>query len=203
MRIEHHGISPVFGAIKAAFPASESEWLAFRRDYLCASEFGVAAGVSPFETINQLVVKKKYNQRAPFSEAMRLGHELEPRVARAAADKWGFEIQKVDYFLFCEDFKIGATLDYVMKLDDGTWCPLEIKTTSERNLKFGWLKGIPPHYKYQLELQCALFSNDPRGRICVFTKDSKQLLMRDIMLTPERISHLHDVSLGFWQRFNK
>ena len=203
MRIEHHGTSPVFGDIKAAFPTSESEWLAFRRDYLCASEFGVAAGVSPFESINQLVVKKKYNQRAPFSEAMRLGHELEPRVAAAAADKWGFDIQKVEYFLFSDDFKVGATLDYIMKLDDGVWCPLEIKTTSERNLKFGWLKGIPAHYRYQLELQCALFSADPRGRICVFTKDSKQLLMRDVTLTPERMAHLRDVSIGFWQRFNK
>jgi putative phage-type endonuclease len=203
MRIEPHGVSAIFGAISAAFPTNESEWLAFRRDYLCASEFGAAAGVSPFESINQLLVKKKYNQRSPYSEAMRLGHELEPLVAQAAADKWGFAIQKVDYFLFSEDYKVGATLDYIMKLDDGTWCPLEIKTTSQRNLKFGWLKGIPEHYKYQLELQCALFSNDKRGRICVFTKDSKELLMRDVTLSPMQITHLHNVSTDFWQRFNK
>jgi putative phage-type endonuclease len=203
MRIEHHGVSPVFGEIRAAFPTSEDEWLAFRRDYLSASEFGAAAGASPFETINSVVVKKKYNQRAPFSEAMRLGHELEPRVARAAAEKWGFEILKVDYFLFSDDFKVGASLDYIMKLEDGTWCPLEIKTTSERNLKFGWLKGIPLHYKYQLELQCALFSNDPLGQICVYTKDSKQLLMRNVALTQERLTHLRDVSISFWERFNK
>lgn len=207
MRTEHHGISPLFGPIDAAFCNSESEWLAFRRNYLTASEFGAAAGVHKFETIRDVIAKKKSGLRTPTSHVMQQGHDLEPIVAQAAAEKWGWEIQKVDYFLFSPSQKVGASLDYIVKLDDGTWCPLEIKTTSERNLKHGWLSGIPKHYQYQLELQCALFSNDPQiqtqpGRIVVFTRDSKRLMVRDVNLTAQKSEHLCDVAVNFWRRFH-
>lgn len=203
MRIEHHSISPVFGSIDAAFPANEAEWLALRRDYLTASDLGAAAGVHRYSTVQDVIAKKKSGAVTPMSFAMQQGHDLEPRVAEMAAQTWGWEIKKVDYFLFSTSQKVGASLDYIMKRDDGTWCPLEIKTTTERNLKHGWLTGIPKHYQYQLELQCALFSNDLRGKICVFTRDSKRLLVRDLTLTTQRICHLADVSLAFWQRYNK
>jgi predicted phage-related endonuclease len=203
VRIEHHGLSPIFGDIQAAFPENEQEWLDFRRDYLSASEFGAAAGVSKFETVQDVIAKKKSGLRTPTSHAMQLGHDLEPKVAVLAAEKWGWEIAKVDYFLFSPSHKVGASLDYIVKLEDGIWCPLEIKTTSERNLKYGWLAGIPKHYHYQLDLQIALFSNDPRGKICVFTKDSKRLIVRDSVVTANRIAHLRDVSVRFWEKFNK
>jgi putative phage-type endonuclease len=203
VRIEHHSVSPVFGDIQAAFPSSEQEWLNFRRDYLSASEFGAAAGVNKFETVQEVIAKKKTGLRTPTTRAMQLGHDLEPKVAALASETWRWEIEKVDYFLFSQSHKVGASLDYIVKLGDGIWCPLEIKTTSERNLKYGWLTGIPKHYRYQLELQIALFSNDPRGKICVFTKDSKRLMVRDAMVTTSRLAHLRDVSVRFWERFNR
>lgn len=202
VRIEHHGISPVFGAVDAAFCDSEEEWLNFRRDYLTASELGAAAGVHRYATVHDVIFKKKRGTRTPLNDAMRQGHELEPKVAEMAAQKWGWEIKKVDYFLFASNHKVGASLDYIVKLDGETWCPLEIKTTTEKGLKHGWLAGIPKHYQYQLELQCALFSNHPHGKICVFTRDSKRLMVRDVNLTDRRISHLADVALAFWQRYN-
>jgi predicted phage-related endonuclease len=145
VRIEYHGTSPVFGAIEAAFPESEAQWLNFRRDYLSASEFGAAAGVHKFETIQEVIAKKKSGERTPTNPAMQMGHDLEPKVAEAAAQKWGWEIRKIDYFLFSQSHKVGASLDYIVRLEDGTWCPLEIKTTAEKNLKYGWLSGIPKH----------------------------------------------------------
>lgn len=133
----------------------EDSWLEKRRGMLTASELPIATGLMPrICTPMQLWARKMGIEPEPsLNDAMFLGLELEPIVAKMVTRHTGEELKPVNRFYGLKEVPwIGATPDYENL--DGTKI-FQLKTSSSHAAQY-WQDGIPDyaHIQVQVEMGC-------------------------------------------------
>lgn len=137
---------------------SDPEWAARRRKGLGASEAPMALGVSPYGTPIELYLRKTGRWAEPeVTEAMELGLELEPVLARLYQRRSGRAIRQQQVFVGGTDRPhLLATLDAVNDRDE----PVEFKTISAWKAKDVGEEGtddLPEHWIVQAHQQMYLW----------------------------------------------
>jgi putative phage-type endonuclease len=143
------------------YPDRES-WLEAREPLITASDAATVLGLNPWDTPLQLALRKRSEIPAKEeTEAMRMGHVMQPVIAklyereteRTAQDLGEFTIQLNDAYPFA-----GATLDYGIidrpQAGSGRGV-LECKNVGAR-LAASWEEGPPLYVQAQLQFQFAM-----------------------------------------------
>lgn len=96
-------------------PATEAEWLAWRRQDVTSTEIAALFGVSPYETAFQLWHRKRgtLDRDVVVTERMEAGRYLEPAIAAWAADRLHLTIQPLkQYARHATVPRLGASFDF-------------------------------------------------------------------------------------------
>jgi putative phage-type endonuclease len=143
------------------YPDRES-WLEAREPLITASDAATVLGLNPWDTPLQLALRKRGEIPAKTeTEAMRMGHVMQPVIAKLYADETTRPIVEVGDFTIhtCDAFPFaGATLDYqtgaTLPGTDG-FGALECKNVGAR-LADQWEEGAPLYVQVQLQFQLAV-----------------------------------------------
>ncbi|CAB5237978.1 Putative phage-type endonuclease [uncultured Caudovirales phage] len=126
------------------------DWLERRRKVLGASEVAAVLGISKFQTPLDVWLSKVQSVDAEETQAMRLGHRLQPAIAQEAAEMDGLTLMQEEVFSVDPGHPwAGATVDYLAKDANGLPVILECKATWQQH----W-EEIPDYYQTQLAWQC-------------------------------------------------
>lgn len=140
--------------------ASRDQWLAMRARNVGASEIGALFGVCPFKTHLQLYAEKAGLAPAegPSSAIMERGLILEPAVAEAVRLKRpSWRLQKADYYLASDDWRLGATPDYIVyDPARSTTGVLQTKAVAMPEFAEKWQDGPPLGYVLQTAQEAML-----------------------------------------------
>lgn len=139
---------------------NDAHWHKLRAGCVGGSEIAALFNLSPYLTYWQLWQQKAGNLPAADldgNKAVQAGRFFEDGIARWAADKWGWDIQKVREYRTCEKCPgLGATLDYEIK---SSLAPVEIKWSV---FGHGWryegedVVEAPEGYLLQVQSQIAV-----------------------------------------------
>jgi putative phage-type endonuclease len=124
-----------------------------------ASEISAVLGISPWATPFSLYYQKKDDWRVPVTEAMEMGHRLEPVVADLLEERLGLQ-QGIFSMLPAGTWQADnpewalATPDRLLEWEDSIRQNVELKTTTVYD---GWgpdeTDEIPVHYRAQVQWQ--------------------------------------------------
>jgi putative phage-type endonuclease len=158
----------------------ESEWLAFRKTRITASEVAVALGKSSFRTRADLYIAKTTELADTDKEYIRWGRRLEPVVADELIYQRGGELIKLPpYTCYWPDNEdpVSATPDFFYEApgrdDVGV---LEIKTAGVHNM--GQWTGEPP-LEYILQLQTTMHCTGLKWGIIACLLAGQRLVWKD------------------------
>jgi putative phage-type endonuclease len=135
-------------------------WLEAREPLITASDAATVLGLNPWDTPLQLALRKRGELPAKEeTEAMRMGHVMQPVIAKLYADETARPIVNVGDFTIQRNATYpfaGATLDYGTTDDNlGTDGALECKNVGAR-LADQWEEGAPLYVQVQLQFQLAV-----------------------------------------------
>lgn len=139
-------------------------WLAARGPLITASDAATVLGHNPFDTPLQLALRKRGDLPAKEeTEAMRMGHVMQPVIRSLWAQERGFAVTVWDYGEFTIKRNdaypfAGATLDYGLIEtvgDQDVYGALECKNVGAR-MAAGWEEGAPLMVQIQLQFQLAV-----------------------------------------------
>jgi putative phage-type endonuclease len=130
-------------------PAQRSdEWYAARYQRLTASDAATALGQNPYESRDQLVLKKcGYGPKFMGNEATRHGQRWETHVSDLFCEKNGYKAYDAGLLLHPTIPFLGGSPDGLLSTEDGSDCALlEIKCPLYRQIK----DEVPSHYMAQI-----------------------------------------------------
>lgn len=176
------------------------EWYAARGTGIGASEIGIAAGLSPYQTPRELYHRKR-GELPPIedNDAMRLGRLLEPVVKSEFTTLTGIVLADPEppMYRHARHQPIVATPDGI--IDDSTI--FEAKTASWR-MKSQWgdqeSDVIPDHYLCQTQAQMAVMDAAVCHVAVLF--DGATLKTYRVLRNDELIRHLIAAALELWER---
>ena len=176
------------------------EWYGARGTGIGASEIGIAAGLSPYQTPRELYHRKR-GELPPIedNDAMRLGRLLEPVVKSEFTTRTGIVLADPEppMYRHARHTPIVATPDGI--IDDVTI--FEAKTASWR-MKSQWgdqeSDAIPDHYLCQTQAQMAVMDAAVCHVAVLF--DGATLKTYRVLRNDELIRHLIAAALELWER---
>lgn len=126
------------------------EWYAARYQRLTASDAATALGDNPYESRDQLILKKcGYGPKFMGNEATAHGQKWEDRVSELFCEKTGFKAYDAGLLLHPTISFLGGSPDGLLSSTDGEKCALlEIKCPLYREIK----DEVPGHYIPQVQL---------------------------------------------------
>ena len=157
------------------FPASEAEWLEWRKADVTSTEVAALFGFSPYTTEFELYHRKVGNLEDSFTEndRMKWGRRLEAAIAEGIAEDLGLLVEPMKHYGRIADLRMGSSFDYQItglrpgwEGDDETYRNLfkqhgpgilEVKNVDSLVFKRGWMEGdtveAPPHIEFQVQHQ--------------------------------------------------
>ncbi|GAQ91011.1 hypothetical protein KFL_007120150 [Klebsormidium nitens] len=132
-------------------PAQRSEeWYAARHQRLTASDAATALGLNPYETKDQLILKKcGYGPKFMGNEATRHGQKWETFASDLFCERHGFKAYDAGLLLHPTIPFLGGSPDGLLSTEDGSRCALlEIKCPLRREIK----DEVPSYYYPQIQL---------------------------------------------------
>lgn len=119
--------------------AGRQHWLQLRKKYIGGSEIGAIMGVNPYATAYTVYCEKKGLTPAfEGNDVTKLGHELEPIIARRFMELSGEKVAEPHSLFVNEKWPfMSATVDRLLKGGNSPWkgAGLEIKSTTGYSLK--------------------------------------------------------------------
>ncbi len=170
-----------------------SEWLAYRKRHIGASETPYIMGSSPYVTPYQLWVRKKgLIPDVEMTPAMQRGKDLEP-IALA-------EFEEIHNIFMTPKVFVSEEYPWMMASMDGvSLCgkvAVEIKCPGKKNHELALSGKIPEEYIYQLQHQMIVLKLDS---MLYFSFDGQKgvtlVAKKDPVLAEKCIFHTH----AFWQ----
>lgn len=155
-------------------PAQRSEeWYAARYQRLTASDAATALGENPYETRDQLILKKcGYGPKFTGNQATAHGQQWESHVSDLFCKKTGFKAYDAGLLLHPTIPFLGGSPDGLLSSEDGGKCALlEIKCPLYRAIK----DEVPAHYKAQILLCMEVCDVDS----CWFVQFKPESLLND------------------------
>ena len=160
---------------------TEDQWQARRADHLGGSDISAIFGENHFKTNLDLYYAKTGKVPAVQEEessASRLnklwGHISEEYVDAWLSEKYPYNDIITDTNIYAMPGRpyITANIDRMMRKPDGSYCLVEIKTTSPFN-KAAWENGnIPIPYIYQVRTYMAILGVWECVVVCMFDRDT-------------------------------
>ncbi len=160
---------------------TEDQWQARRADHLGGSDISAIFGENHFKTNLDLYYAKTGKVPAvpeEESSASRLnklwGHISEEYVDAWLSEKYPYNDIITDTNIYAMPGRpyITANIDRMMRKPDGSYCLVEIKTTSPFN-KAAWENGnIPIPYIYQVRTYMAILGVWECVVVCMFDRDT-------------------------------
>lgn len=174
-----------------------------RRQFIGASELLAACVGDKYQSRGALW-ELKTGRRQPMVEnaAMRWGNRLE----QFLIDDW-VELNCAEILdtqkrvQWCDDPPLVATLDAVVKLPDGTVCPLECKTTTSRNQELGE-EGDEIPLRWVIQAQAQMAAIDAQECRFAVLVDQTELRQFRIERDQQIIDRLKARAAEFWQYVN-
>lgn len=163
-----------------------SEWYAARHERLTASDAATALGLNPYETYDQLVLKKcGYGPKFMGNEATRHGQKWEDHVSRLFCEKHGYQAYDAGLLLHPTIPFLGGSPDGLLSTQDGSKCALlEIKCPLYREIK----DEVPSHYMPQIQLCMEICDVDT----CFFVQFKPETLIADQEFSTTEVSRDKD-----------
>jgi putative phage-type endonuclease len=196
-------ISKVFDLIQRKRCNSEDEWKQFRRGYLTASDLGAIRGHNPYKSRREVILEKKFNRSQTQTAFMRDGLNREQQIADTFAAQTGLKVSRVDYFLFSDDHKIGASLDRIVTDAQGNLVPLELKTVGDRTFRKSWRSGPPTYVSDQLWLQSALLGECSYGYVASYNRDTDMHKCFKVDLREADYASITKIASEFWEDYKR
>ena len=160
---------------------TEDQWQARRADHLGGSDISAIFGENHFKTNLDLYYSKTGKTPAvqeKESSSSRLnklwGHISEEYVDAWLSEKYPYNDIITDTNIYAMPGRpyITANIDRMMRKPDGSYCLVEIKTTSPFN-KAAWENGnIPIPYIYQVRTYMAILGVWECVVVCMFDRDT-------------------------------
>jgi len=148
-------------------PESEEHWLELRTKVITSTEVAALFGISPYTTAFELWHRKKNQQYIKIdpNERMELGTALQDAIAVHIAKKQGWNIRKMNEFVFDDELRIGSSFDFEAiwteqpypNILDEYRCLLEIKNVDNLIYKNDWIPSdqgqpqAPLHIEIQVQ----------------------------------------------------
>lgn len=181
--------------------ASVSQWLEWRREFLCASEIGAAVGIDPYRSALSLYAEKAgLIGGAQETPIMRRGRNFQG-AARAylAEDNPTWRIIDPHVFLFDRDNRLGATPDALIEIPgvEGI-VNCQIKTVAKP--EFERWHGILPG-SYALQVACEnLMLDSAYGILCALVVDTYSAAIETFTIErhPGAEQKIVDLAREFW-----
>lgn len=133
---------------------SESDWLSWRRQYLCASEIGAAIGIDPYRSALSVYAEKRGLIMGPEDNGlMRRGRHFEQAAASYFVEEHpGIRVMHPHVFLMDDDNHLGATPDRVAEDPEHPGL-INVQLKIVAKPSFERWDGVPPPY-YVLQTAC-------------------------------------------------
>lgn len=154
---------------RKSFKKGDEGWKEIRKTFVTGTEMSLILGLNPYPPSCSLW-ENKHTSNFISNDFMESGQLMEPAVANFASDALGGRVKfffddsddRGDVVFFREDAKIGVTPDAFIKILDNNITPVELKCTSEKNIK-SWALGeenYPVHYLIQLAVQLYILNSN-------------------------------------------
>lgn len=157
-------------------PASEAQWLDWRKADLTSTEAAALFGASPYTTEYELYhVKAGLLPPAEFeaNERMKWGNRLEGAIALGVAEDFGLIVEPFKVYMRVPELRMGSSFDFkIVGLADGFTGDesardmfrrlgpgiMEVKNVDGLQFRRTWLDGeegveAPPHIEFQVQHQ--------------------------------------------------
>lgn len=176
---------------------SEKQWQDARKGSIGGSDAAAIVGLNPYKSAYALWAEKSGKvepEDISMKEAVRLGHELEPYVAKRFTEITGKKVRRENYILKNTDYPFAhANVD---RMVIGERAGLECKTTSA--LSLGKFKGgeYPAVYYVQCVHYLAVTGLD-RWYLCVLI-GNQEVRIFTIERDEDEIKALMDTEAQFW-----
>lgn len=150
-------------AAQAPLPqdAARAQWLEERRQSIGASEVPTVLGLNPWDTPLQLALRKRGDiPDKEETEAMRMGHKLEPVVAELYTEETGRKVKDLGPYVIQRNADhpfIHATLDRLVRVDvdgESEIGDLQIKTVGA-HMGHHWEEMVPLGVQAQVQAEMA------------------------------------------------
>ncbi|WP_353107773.1 lambda-exonuclease family protein [Gordonia sp. (in: high G+C Gram-positive bacteria)] len=181
-------------------PADEIKWLLQRREGIGASETAAILGMGRWTGQTQYGVWLDKTGQVPLStaktEAMELGHILEPVIRDTAASRLGFEVRTIGGLASRERPWQRASLDAVLLVPGDGPIPLEVKNTSQYLAEQWSDDQVPDAAELQLQHQLAV-TGAPYGYVAGMIGGSR-IVTRRVDRDQELIDTIIREEEAFW-----
>lgn len=176
---------------------SEEAWVEARKGSIGGSDAAAIVGLNSYKSAYALWAEKSGKiepEDISMKEAVRLGHELEPYVAKRFTEITGKKVRRENYILRNTDYPWAhANVD---RLVIGERAVLECKTTSALSLSKFKNGEYPANYYVQCVHYLAVTGLD-RGYLCVLI-GNQEVKVFTIERDEDEIAALMDAEREFW-----
>ena len=140
---------------KTILPKDKEEWLSLREPNLNSTEVGPLFGIEKYATIFELWHYKNKSIQNNFegNERTAWGLALQDSIAKKVAEDNGWDIRRMDEYMFIPEIKLGSSFDFAIG-DDGI---MEIKNVDKFVFLDEWEdNNCPLHIEMQVQVQLAV-----------------------------------------------
>jgi putative phage-type endonuclease len=182
-------------------PDGEAAWLMRRREGIGGSDAAAAMGLSPFDSPLSLFYAKRGDYHAEVTEAMEMGHLMEPVIGDLFARQTGLEVVRWKRMLRSRQWPwMQVNLDFLVPAEDAV---AEAKNVGFR-MADEWIGEhteplVPAHYLIQGEHELAV-TGRPR---CYFPALIGGAKFRYVVVErdEELIADIAEQERRFWEMF--
>lgn len=189
--------------VQKIVPKDKEEWLSLRRKNINSTEVAALFGCSPYTTAFELWHRKKDDTEVAFemNDRVKWGMRLEKSIAEGVAEENGWQVRKIEEYMFDDGLRLGASFDFEVTTQEGAGA-LEVKNVDSLIAKQNWLVNddgtveAPPHIEIQVQVQLAV-SGLPFAYIAALVGGNRVFLIKR---TPDEkiIQAIKDKVRKFW-----
>ncbi|MDX0230322.1 hypothetical protein GOC14_07140 [Sinorhizobium meliloti] len=187
--------------VKRRAVTTRTQWLEWRRQYLCASEVGAASGFDEFRTALSVYAEKAgLIMNSPDSPLLRRGRNFErAAIAYLSEDYPDWRIVQPHVFLFNDEFRIACTPDAIVEAPEHKG-PVNCQIKTVARPSFEKWDGVPPTaYSLQVATENMLI-DAAHGILAVLVVGdySAEIEIFDIPRHEAAEAKIREFSLEFW-----
>ncbi len=182
------------------------QWIEQRRGSIGASEVPTVLGLNPFQTPLELWGRKTGKlPDAEETQAMRMGHRLEPIIADLYCEETGREVTDLGAYTIQRNSAypfLHATLDRLVRPCRGRDMPgdLQIKTVGS-HMAAHWEEDIPLYVQAQVQAEMVVAKLD-WGSVAALI-GGQQFVWHDVERSDSFIEYMTDMCGRFWNRIKR
>jgi len=183
------------------YPEDEATWLALREEDLTSTQVPCLYNVG-FRTEYELWNNKKGTLPDQFeaTERTEIGKAMEQAIAKYAAVKYNWKIQKMNAYIRLPEYRLAASFDYRLLNEDTL---IEVKNVDGFIFKENWvvedgeLIEAPVGYEFQVQTQMGVAGKKKSKLVAMVGGNRLMVLERDF--DPKIFEAIKIKSVEFWK----